>query len=288
MRYLELPPPPPLARSLECLWTLERDGDAATDAPTTPERVLPDGTVELVVHFATPFEEERAGRWLRQPRAFVVGPMSRALRLRPTAGARVLGIRMRSTGAASLVRAPLRELADRVLALGDLFERGFEEELLGDGWQEPARLAERAVRALGERLAPPAEGAELAERATRRIFASRGTLRVRELAAELGVGERRLQRSFDLAVGLSPKRLARVARLQAVLHAFASPSPSLAGIAADCGYSDQAHFTHELRELVGVSPAEFLAERHELSDLFAAEERLERLLTGAGSTELIA
>ena len=43
MRYLEHPLPPRLAEHVECVWTLE----AASDRD--PERVLPDGTVELVL-----------------------------------------------------------------------------------------------------------------------------------------------------------------------------------------------------------------------------------------------
>jgi AraC-like DNA-binding protein len=283
MRYLELPPSIPLEDSVECLWALE--GDAAASGP--PERVLPDGTIEIVVHFAQPFQQLLGTGWSEQPRAFVVGPMSRALVLRASAGARVLGLRLRAAGAAALLRQPLRELADQVVPFGDLggraaaHERPMDElvdELLGDGWSDAEQVLARAERSLRARIAPPGEPARLAAAAAGRIFATRGALRVRELAAELGVGERRLQRAFDEAVGLSPKRLARIARLQAVLRCFASPGVSLADVAADCGYADQAHLTHEFGELAGISPAAFLTERHALSDLFSPEERLDRLL----------
>ncbi len=277
MRYREYPPPRRLGDHIECLWTLESEIEVVGD----PERVLPDGTLEIVVHYGRPFEEQRRSAWVPQPRAHVVGPMSRALNLRSTSGGRVLGIRLKAPGAASLFGLPLRELADQVVPLEEIGGRALVQELQGNGWDLPRSLVVRACRALGKRLAPIDEPGRLAATASGRIFSGRGGVRVRDLAADLGVGERRLERAFDVAVGLSPKRLARVARLQAVLISFNSRQSSLAATAADCGYADQAHLTREFRELVGTSPAAFRAERHALADLFASEGRLERLLDPA-------
>jgi AraC-like DNA-binding protein len=41
----------------------------------------------------------------------------------------------------------------------------------------------------------------------------------------------------------------------------ASLGGDLARLAAELGYSDQSHLTHELRELVGITPAAVAAER---------------------------
>jgi transcriptional regulator GlxA family with amidase domain len=101
--------------------------------------------------------------------------------------------------------------------------------------------------------------------------------RIAKLARILDVGERRLRRRFALAVGYGPKTFQRVLRLQQLL-ALAGRAPrsdlSLAALAAEAGYADQAHMSRELRQLTGRSPAALLPESAstlELSDLFKTE-----------------
>ena len=126
----------------------------------------------------------------------------------------------------------------------------------------------RAERLLAKRLA----GAEtslqsdeaLAERAVELFRRARGGIGVREAAAALGVGERRLQRAFDRSVGLSPKGLARVLRFRRALRGLdeAGGGPvSWARLAALAGYADQPHFIRDFRALAGVTPAAYLRER---------------------------
>jgi AraC-like DNA-binding protein len=54
---------------------------------------------------------------------------------------------------------------------------------------------------------------------------------------------------------MSPKRFARIARVQAVLRRLATePDADLAGLAAELGFADQAHLTREVRALAGTTP----------------------------------
>ena len=52
MRYEEFPPPASLARWVRCAWVFEADS-----AHEAPERIVPDGRPELVVHWKAPFAE---------------------------------------------------------------------------------------------------------------------------------------------------------------------------------------------------------------------------------------
>jgi len=89
---------------------------------------------------------------------------------------------------------------------------------------------------------------------------------MRALAAELGVGERRLLRLFHERVGLSPKQAARVARFRtAVALLLRYPERPLGRIALDGGYYDQPHFNGEFSRLAGVSPERW--RREQPSDL---------------------
>ena len=83
--------------------------------------------------------------------------------------------------------------------------------------------------------------------------------RLSALVRALDVSERQLRRRFIAAVGYGPKTLQRILRLQALLHrAHHMSDASLAALAADLGYADQAHMTREVGALTGVSPRALL------------------------------
>ena len=66
---------------------------------------------------------------------------------------------------------------------------------------------------------------------------------------------------FCAEVGIGPKQLARVARLQRAVALLQGGSGSLAAEAAALGYFDQAHMARDFRALAGVTPAAVRLER---------------------------
>jgi AraC-like DNA-binding protein len=98
-----------------------------------------------------------------------------------------------------------------------------------------------------------------------RLLAARGGCGVAELAAETGWSDRHLRARFREETGLSPKAAARVIRFdwarRRLLRRVGSGAPqALAGLAADCGYYDQAHLARDFRDLAGCPPSVWLAE----------------------------
>lgn len=81
---------------------------------------------------------------------------------------------------------------------------------------------------------------------------------IRGLVAESGYSHRRFVTLFTDAVGLSPKRYARVVRFGRALAALPS-ARSCARLAQEMGYADQAHFNREFREMTGMTPSAYLA-----------------------------
>src|SRR5262245_17082969 len=73
MLYREFQSAPPLSKHVECLWLLESSDQQES---ATPERILPDGCVELILNFGALFREHKeAGGCELQPSRFVVGQM---------------------------------------------------------------------------------------------------------------------------------------------------------------------------------------------------------------------
>ncbi|PYP78138.1 MAG: AraC family transcriptional regulator [Gemmatimonadetes bacterium] len=92
-------------------------------------------------------------------------------------------------------------------------------------------------------------------------------LSVDALGAMLGWSPRRLHREMTGTCGYGAKTLQRIIRLQRTLRlarqrALAQRRPTLAMLALDAGYADQAHMTREFRDLTGFTPRELLAHTH--------------------------
>lgn len=85
--------------------------------------------------------------------------------------------------------------------------------------------------------------------------------RVDEVAREAGLSERSLQRLVEQRIGLSPKWLIQRRRLHDAVEALKTGRGTLAQVAADLGYADQAHFTHDFRTVTGMTPGDYLKDQ---------------------------
>ena len=85
--------------------------------------------------------------------------------------------------------------------------------------------------------------------------------RVAEVAESFAMSERSLQRLVEDRVGLSPKWLIQRRRLHDAVLALKAGTTTLAQVASQLGYSDQAHFTHDFRTVTGMTPGEYLRDQ---------------------------
>ena len=83
-----------------------------------------------------------------------------------------------------------------------------------------------------------------------------------DLCRDLGVSERRLERTVKAAMGLSPKQAMSLARFLRACGLLRRGAPlSLADVALACGYYDQAHFHGDFKMLSGMTPLQFATDR---------------------------
>ena len=94
--------------------------------------------------------------------------------------------------------------------------------------------------------------------AAQQIYQSFGTIQIAELAEQLNLSTRTLERQFAQEVGLSPKTLARVVRFdEANTRIRMNPAVSMADLTFELGFSDQAHLTREFKALSSITPGAF-------------------------------
>jgi AraC-like DNA-binding protein len=245
---------------VHCYWILEGRGTGV------PEPIIPDGRLEIVLHYGVRFERHHVdGTIERQPAALIVGQMLAPISVGYTGNAGVAGIRLRPAAAGTVLRGRAAELTNRAIDLEDLFgPTGTLRERLATARDDAAR-----VRLLDDWLAVVVRGtpARDIDRAVTTIAASGGTVSLLAVADAAGLSLRQLERRFLSDVGVAPKTFARMVRLQSALRRIAA-GRALAEVAHACGYYDQPHMTRDFSRLAETSPAAWQQCAGDLTQLF--------------------
>ena len=212
------------------VWTRVADGSSSL--------ILPDGCIDVLWN----------GRELT-----VAGPDTTAHRARPQYGTPYAALRFASGVAPTVLGFAADGLRDQRPLLADVIGKDdtdrLAESLLAtdDPSSELERWAERRLACAG--------GRDLTMSRVAALISDGRT--VAEVAAQVGFSQRQLNRRSLAAFGYGPKVLARVLRLQSAL-AFARSGMSLVQASLAVGYSDQAHFAHEVRALTGESASQLV------------------------------
>ncbi len=172
---------------------------------------------------------------------------------------RVLGVRFRPGGLSALSGRPASAWTDRVVPAtevlpADLCATLADPQLVAsaDRWQE---AAEAGLRDL---VGDDDPRHEQLLRIVSDMLADRSLLTVAAVADRHGVTPRTLQRLFTRYVGVGPKWvLARYRMHDVVTELDEGYTGPLADLALRYGWYDQAHFTRDFTELVGVTPGRY-------------------------------
>jgi AraC-like DNA-binding protein len=164
-------------------------------------------------------------------------------------------VRLSPIVAQAVLGVPPLEFGRTVVAVDDLWGReAFRiRQQLSDtpSWDDRFALADTLLAR--RREAGPSADPQVAW-VWKRILGSRGSVRVEDLAVELGWSRKRLWSRFRSQIGLPPKRAAKLVRFHHAAHRLAA-GESVARVAAECGYVDQSHFHREVLAFTGMTPA---------------------------------
>ncbi|PTS81641.1 MULTISPECIES: helix-turn-helix domain-containing protein [unclassified Caulobacter] len=172
---------------------------------------------------------------------------------------RLFTIQFTPTGFSGLFGAATAALTDQAFAARDVLGREVAEvsERLEAAPDFASGVAVAEAWLLGR--VPTGDPDPIAW-AARRMTTLHGGVRVADLARAVALGERQFERRFTRAVGVSPKRYARVLRFREALRLKTEGlEPGWAGVAQAAGYVDQAHMIHEFQALAGDTPERLIA-----------------------------
>ncbi len=218
--------------------------------PDFVHRVWPDGCITLTLVHAPGIVTGAYLLGVRQTPYDVslhVGTRYWGVRFRPEAGAAWLGVTPASLKQQSLPAA--RILGNDVLGLATMTGALDDTTRVGavlDAWIA-ARAFDRA------RIDPVARDAAAA------IVATDGRRAIADIARDVGVSARVLQRKFGASVGISPKAFAvlrrgRSALKRVVTEGVGADVGGWSGLAYASGFADQSHFTREVARLTRFAP----------------------------------
>lgn len=249
MDYREFEVPGNLRRQVQCVWHLRDDHPSPE-----PQVIYPDGRCELIVHLAQPMARLEPGHgWVPQAAVLFAAQQRAPIRLAARGALDCIGVRLQPA-ASGLVAGPgLSTLRERIVALHAL-DAVFAHALALAAGRFRNDPADSTLWTLLETRLDPSGLEAPIESAVAALDAAHGQLRIPQLAAVAGLSLRSLQQRFLASVGLTAKEYARVLRLQSAVRLIDADRAPLAEIAADTGYSDQAHATRELQALTGLTP----------------------------------
>jgi AraC-like DNA-binding protein len=233
-------------------------GFAEETAGPLRRREGPGSSVVIVISFE---HEWRIGQALAPERpferftSFVAGMHDAAVLTEHLGRSEGIQVNLSPPAAAVLLRIPMHELARRIVPFEDVLPGGLVERLADSpDWNTRFDLLETV---LAEWLASDARP-DGAAWAWRRLAETHGQIRVETLCDELGWSRRRLAARFREEVGLPPKTVARLLRLDRAIE-LAGSGMAWAEVAYNCGYFDQSHLVNEFRRTTGASPTQYLA-----------------------------
>jgi AraC-like DNA-binding protein len=246
--------PPPLDRFIETFWYWEGDPlDHLKDtilASARPGLLINLAEDRLSWYDGAGFTASHGMRGIG-----IAGPNARAVAI-DAFHRKMMGVQFRAGGAFPFFGPPMRALADRHVALADLW--GAQAERLHQRLIEaptPADKFDILLRALLKR-APEVFEYHPAVLHALRIFArAPHRTTVAAVAEQTDLSRKRFIQVFSEQVGFRPKLYLRVARFQRALSQIArAPDVDWGDVAERNGYYDQSHFVNDFGEFSGLSP----------------------------------
>ncbi|MFM5884564.1 MAG: helix-turn-helix domain-containing protein [Novosphingobium sp.] len=204
------------------------------------------------------------GIWSGVGRAVFFGPNSRPLKVRVRGGFRVVGLAFCPAGWRALTDIPADAVTDRMVPLSDMLGKRANtllddvSEISEDTAQGDARIV-AAIEAIVSDLLD-ARGWPKADEAMQRfelLARNHSTAMVRDVAAQLGMSERQLERRCRPCFGLSPKGVLRRSRFLDMAAAMRGLSSADEQELAALRYYDQPQLIREFRRFIAMTPGQF-------------------------------
>lgn len=269
MNYQTFKPHPDLESLINLYWTLEVPAEENSEK----QRIIPDGCIEMAFILGDDIKRYTSeDEYILQPRAMVLGQTMEPFYIQPVGYVNTFAISFYPYGFANFISEPLNSLINKETPLNLLFEEVIAKELeqkimKAKDTKERIEIIETF---LFNKLKDQVIVHNIVKNTIDTLLLSNGNARINKILKEDLHKRRQLERKFLEQIGINPKQLAKVIRLQSALKILLNEeTESLTNIAYQSEYYDQSHFIKDFKEFTGISPKEFLGNKQmALSSLF--------------------
>jgi hypothetical protein len=269
MNYQTFQPHSDLESLVKCYWTLE----VPAQKDVQRQLIIPDGCIEMIFILGDDIKRYTSeDEFILQPREMVLGQISDSFYIEPTGYVNSFAVRFYPYGFASFVPTSIKKLANKETPIELLFGKETSKHL----GQKIMRATDTEKRIeiiegfLLDKLNDKATIDNIVKTTIDAMFSTRGSTPINAILKDDLSKRRQLERKFIRQIGISPKQLGKVIRLQTALKMLLNKqSASFTEIAYESEYYDQAHFIKDFKEFTGTTPKEFLKDdKMVLSSLF--------------------
>ncbi len=269
MNYQTFQPHPDLESLVKCYWTLE----VPAEDDSQRQRIIPDGCIEMAFILGDDIKRYISeDEFILQPRAMVLGQTIEPFYIEPVGYVNTFAVSFYPYGFANFITQPIKNLVNKetsiALLFGEISATELERKIL-----QAANTMER-IEFIEEFLFEKLNGKTTIDKVVKTtidtLLSTNGSAPINKILKQDLSKRRQLERKFVKQIGLSPKQLGKVIRLQTALKMLLNEeAENLTSIAYESEYYDQAHFIKDFKEFTGISPREFLGNKNmALSSLF--------------------
>lgn len=268
MNYQTFQPHPDLSALVKFYWTLE----VPYDPKNQKQKIIPDGCIEMTFNLKDKIKRYISeDDYILHPNAMVMGQRTKSYFIEPLGDVDSFAICFYPYGFANFVSTPLEKLVDIETSTENLFgeipAKELEQKITrATNTQERIEIIEAFLL---DRLNQSTTIEHLVKTTVDSLIETNGSSPINKILKNDLSKRRKLERDFRKQIGISPKQLGKVLRLQTALKMLLNDNESLTNVAYESEYFDQAHFIKDFKEFIGTTPKEFLGnENMALSTLF--------------------
>ncbi len=252
MPYLEFQPDARLSQLVRVYWQMDEYRDIGQEE----HRFMPERLVQLTFYAGSTWRGSLLGGDLElMPSASLRGLTLTPQRAVSLGSTKALGVELYPWAARQLFGWDSTMFTLDLSLKHPLLTRAISALLRLDACDEARQLVENWLLGL---LSERGQELKAGAGAALELYESLGQARIGTLAEGLNLSSRQLERQFVAEVGVNAKTLARLIRFEEVRNRlWLDPKVSLAQLAYELGFADQAHLTREFRAMTFMTPRSF-------------------------------
>lgn len=267
MKYKEVLPDDIFTHHIECYWSMEA---LFVNAFSSIDLLLPTCTFNIMFVDEPCFIKLKTDSdWIYQsPGAVFLGQRNSCIHLRSNKPLNIYGIRFKPFAFANILGIPAYTLNDELVNLDSIFSikssdyLTIDEILKFDNFDDKTPLINELMFVLFKNSLSTDERlrAQL-----NYIMDRRGAIKINELFAEFNTNKVTLRKHFINKVGLAPKRVSQIWRMNHFLQMkLEQPNETLTSLCLSAGFYDQAHFIKEFKSIFVMTPKRFFSQSSHL------------------------